>query len=119
MFDLTPLLEFSRSYCVQICALLVPINLLATSSTLLLLLLQRPYWLRVTSISGTLVALTLFLHVSTWWLIGVITPVTFVLLSLGSACLAINLTAIASPAPQVLALIQNTVSVRFSWTNKA
>ena len=34
--------------------------------------------------------LTLFLHVSTWFMIGVVTPVTFILFGLGSTCLIIN-----------------------------
>ena len=36
-------------------------------------------------------ALTLFLHVATWFIIGVITPVTFILAGLGATCIITNL----------------------------
>ena len=42
MFDFTPLFEFSRSHCVEICAFLVPANLLATLRTLFLTGFRRP-----------------------------------------------------------------------------
>ena len=39
-------------------------------------------------------ALTLFLHVATWFVIGVVTPVTFILGALGTTCILINLLAV-------------------------
>ena len=96
MLNFTPLFEWSRLNCVAICAVLVPANLLATVSTLGFCLQQRAVT-RPTAVGGSLVALTLFGHIATWFVIGVITPVTFILASLGSTCLAINLWAILFP----------------------
>ena len=98
MLNLTPLFEWSRLNCVALCAVLVPANLLATVSTLGFCLQQRSLTvIRGTAVGASLVALTLFGHIATWFVIGVITPVTFILASLGSTCLAINLWAILSP----------------------
>ncbi|NJL84459.1 MAG: hypothetical protein HC890_18785 [Chloroflexaceae bacterium] len=91
MMTLTWLCEFSRINCVAICAFLVPTLLLATVQTLLLLVWSQSLWrLRGFAIASCLVALTLFSHVATWFIIGVITPVTFILAGLGGTCLAIN-----------------------------
>ena len=96
MFDFQPLFEFSRQNCVAICSFLVPANLIATITTLVLVAqgqsLLRLKWSR--GIASVL-AIALFLHVSTWFMIGVITPVTFILLALGSTCLIINLVVVA------------------------
>lgn len=89
-----PIFEFSRQHCVAICSFLVPANLLATSLTLLLLLSQRPLaQIRLATFFSAIFAFTLFLHVSTWFIIGVVTPVTFILFGLGSTCLTISLLA--------------------------
>jgi hypothetical protein len=96
MFDLNPILEFSRTNCVAICAALVPANLLATSQTLLMLWFRRPMrqmWLMVAIAS--LYALVMVLHVMTWLMIGVVMVQTFILLGLGAMCLCTNLGAIA------------------------
>ena len=95
MLDLQPLLEFSRHNCVAICSFLVPANLITTVATLALVitnrsLLQISWTMGIASIFAT----TLFLHVSTWFIIGVITPVTFILFGLGTTCLIINALAI-------------------------
>ncbi|BAZ46436.1 hypothetical protein NIES4102_34680 [Chondrocystis sp. NIES-4102] len=91
MFDLEPLLEFSRNNCVTICAFLVPVNLVATITTLVLVARNQAvgkiYWSMTISL---IAALTMFAHVSSWFVIGVITPVTFILFGLGSTCLAAN-----------------------------
>lgn len=42
MFDLNTLAEFSRAYCIGICAFLVPANLVATSLTGIFAVLRRP-----------------------------------------------------------------------------
>ncbi len=96
MLDISLLFEFSRSNCVAICAFLVPANLLATSQTLLYLLLRRPsshFYLAVTLAAS--LAITMIGHVATWFIIGVIKIQTFILLGLGSTCLVINLGAMA------------------------
>ena len=92
MFDLEPIFQFSRNNCVAICAFLVPINLLTTIQTFILLVLQRPLsQLRLSATIAIAFALTLFLHIATWFIIGVITPVTFILGGLGATCIVINL----------------------------
>lgn len=96
MFDLQPLFEFSRQNCVAICSFLVPANLLTTITTLVLVAtgqsLTRMRWSRG---MASVLAIALFLHVSTWFMIGIITPVTFILFGLGSTCLVVNLIAVA------------------------
>ena len=95
MFDLEPLFEFSRNNCIAICAFLVPANLLATLQTMILVLLKRSFM--VINLSAAIAisfALTLFFHVATWFVIGVVTPVTFILGALGTTCILINLLAV-------------------------
>ena len=96
MFDLEPLFQFSRHYCVAICSILVPANLIATIATITLAFTrQKLIKMRWSSAIAATLAITLFLHVSTWFIIGIITPVTFILFGLGTSCLAVNILAIA------------------------
>lgn len=98
MFDFNSLLHFSHVHCVAICSVLVPMNLLATLQTLILLGLNRPLssvW-RSTAIAIT-VAILMVLHVLSWFVIGVVMIPTFVLLALGTVCLSINLWAVGHP----------------------
>ncbi len=95
MLDFTPLFEFSRSHCVEICAFLVPANLLATLRTVILTGLRRPFaqiWVATTI--ATFFAGLMVLHVMTWFFVGVVMAPTFILLGLGSICLLVNLWAI-------------------------
>ena len=95
MFDLEPIFEFSRHNCVAICSFLVPANLFTTIGTLVFAAMgQSLFKIRLTVAIATTLAVTLFLHVSTWFTIGVITPVTFILFGLGMTCLLTNLLAI-------------------------
>jgi hypothetical protein len=88
MFDLEPIFEFSRNNCVTICSFLIPANLLATFFTFILSITGQSLSRISLSVAiATGCALTLFLHVSTWFIIGVITPVTFILSGLGTTCL--------------------------------
>ncbi|MBW4468483.1 MAG: hypothetical protein KME07_23910 [Pegethrix bostrychoides GSE-TBD4-15B] len=87
--------EFSRSHCVAICATLVPANLLVTSQTMLWVWLRRPLaQVQLTAGVAGCYALLLLLHVFTWFAIGVVMAPTFILMFLGSLCLAINLSAV-------------------------
>ena len=96
MFDLEPIFEFSRYHCVTICALLVPANLIATVATLYLVVTNRSrFKMRWSKAIASLFAITLFLHVSTWFIVGIITPVTFILFGLGATCLVANTLAVA------------------------
>ena len=45
--------------------------------------------LAIVTIASTL-ALALFLHVGTWFIIGVVMPPTFILCGLGLTCLVVN-----------------------------
>ena len=96
MFDATALFEFSRQNCVAICSMLVPANLIATITTLVFVFTsQSIIKMRWSRGIGVILAIALFLHVSTWFIIGVVTPVTFILFGLGSTCLVVNLLAVA------------------------
>ncbi len=95
MLNFVSLLEFSHTHCVAICAVLVPLNLLATLGTMGLVGLQRPVrYIRVAVAMALLLALVMVLHVLTWFVIGVVRVPTYVLLGLGSLCLVMNLWAI-------------------------
>lgn len=91
MLDLEPIFEFSRQNCVTICSFLVPANLIATISTFAFVVTNRS-WLKIgwSSTLALIFATALFLHVSTWFMIGVVTPVTFILFGLGATCLLAN-----------------------------
>ncbi len=82
------LFEFSRHYCIPICAVLVPANLLATSYTLLLWFLGRQT--KRAAVLATILAVALFFHVLSWWAIGVVMAPTFILPTLGATCIALN-----------------------------
>lgn len=92
MIDYNALFEFSRTHCIAICAFLVPANLVLTLQTIALTAMRRSalqIWLSAgiaALFSGVMV-----LHVLTWFLIGVVMAPTFILLALGSLCLATNL----------------------------
>ncbi|UBF26241.1 hypothetical protein K9N68_32835 [Kovacikia minuta CCNUW1] len=96
MFDLTPLFEFSYTHCIAICSFLVPVNLLTTFQTMILVGLKHPT-IRIWQAAGLagFCSLLMVLHVMTWFLIGVVRMETFVLLTLGAVCLSINLWAVA------------------------
>ena len=107
MFDLQPLFEFSRNNCVAICSFLVPANLIGTFTTLVLVVMSQSLLkIRCSMGIASILAITLFLHVSTWFMIGVITPVTFILFGLGSTCLIIN--ALAAVYRQQISLIASS-----------
>jgi hypothetical protein len=89
--DFSFIAEFSRDRCVAICAFLVPANLLLTLQTLSLVARNRSQSsIRWSVAIATALAIILVLHVGTWFAIGVVTPVTFILLGLASTCLALN-----------------------------
>lgn len=95
MFDFNPLAEFSRAYCVPICGLLVPANLLATLLTMILAGLNRSQvQVRRAARFASFWALVIILHVLTWFVIGTVMAPTYILLLLGTLCLIINLWAI-------------------------
>jgi prepilin signal peptidase PulO-like enzyme (type II secretory pathway) len=98
MLDLNNIAEFSRCHCVGICALLVPLNLLLSTTTIYLVGANRSLQL----IYGTVAiavwpAIALFLHVVTWWSIGVVMLPTFILPILATICLATHAYAVINP----------------------
>ncbi|MBM0743416.1 hypothetical protein JOY44_17660 [Phormidium sp. CLA17] len=99
MFDFNSLLHFSHAYCVAICAALVPLNLLATILTIVLTGLRRPS-AEVLKVSGVAIAFAgmMVLHVLTWFAVGVVMVPTYVLLTLGTVCFAVNAWAILHPS---------------------
>lgn len=89
MLDLNSVAEFSRCHCIGICALLVPVNLLLSTTTLWLVGANRSDRLiYVTAAVSVWPAIALFLHVATWWSIGVVMLPTFILPVLATTCLA-------------------------------
>lgn len=95
MLDFNTLTEFSSTYCIGICAFLIPANLVATSSTIILTLLARPaIYIWQTALIASLFALLMIMHVFAWFMIGVVMTPTYILLGLGSICLLANLIAI-------------------------
>ncbi|MBD2177921.1 hypothetical protein H6F42_13455 [Pseudanabaena sp. FACHB-1998] len=87
--------NFSRSHCVEICAFLVPANLIATSQTILFTVFKRSPIKIFTITAGAIVyALLMISHVISWYIVGVVMAPTFILMFLGIGCLAINCVAI-------------------------
>jgi hypothetical protein len=92
MLDINTIAEFSRNNCVTICAFLVPANLIATISTMILAALHRP--LSQVSQSAAVAgffAVIMILHVYTWFAIGIVAIPTYILLWLAITCLFTNL----------------------------
>jgi hypothetical protein len=97
MFELNSIAEFSRCHCVGICALLVPTNLCLASTTMLLTAWDRsPRVIYAIATIAIFPAIALFLHVATWWAIGVVMLPTFILPVLATTCLAIYAYAIVN-----------------------
>ncbi len=96
MLDLQSFFEFSRLNCVAICSFLIPANLIVTLTTLVLVATDQSLSkMRWSKTIASWLAVALFLHVSTWFMIGVVTPVTFILFGLGTTCLIANVMAVA------------------------
>ncbi|MEG5066265.1 hypothetical protein QUB33_21845 [Microcoleus sp. B3-A4] len=111
MLDFNTVTEFSHTYCIAICAFLVPANLLTTLQTVILTALNRPrmqIWASV--VVASLWATAMIFHVFSWFAIGVVMPPTYILLVMGITCLTINVWAIAHPA-SMMQLIRVAVSV--------
>lgn len=85
------LFELSRTYCIPICAVLVPANLLATLQTMLLVWFGRPaIQVQLMALVACCYALVLLLHVVSWFAVGVVMAPTYILTALGSLCIVIN-----------------------------
>ncbi|KAB8335447.1 hypothetical protein SD80_003785 [Scytonema tolypothrichoides VB-61278] len=97
MLDFNTLIAFSSTYCIGICAFLIPANLISTFSTIILTLLNRPA-IQIWQSAGiaSLFAVLMVLHVFAWFMIGVVMAPTYILLVLGSICLLANFMTILS-----------------------
>jgi hypothetical protein len=111
MLDFHTITKFSHTYCIAICAFLVPANLLATLQTGIFTGLNRPrkqVW--ASAVFASFWATAMIFHVFTWFAIGVVMPPTYILLLMALTCLAINVWAIGYPE-SMMQLIRVTVSV--------
>jgi hypothetical protein len=96
MLDLFTLFEWSRQNCAAICGFLVPTILLTTITTMVLAYVGASLpRLHSSAAIAFVTAVALFAHISTWFVIGVVTPITFILSSLAVMCLVVNGAAIA------------------------
>jgi hypothetical protein len=92
------LCEFSRSHCIGICGCLVPFNLFLSLLTLIYVGRQMsPRVVERMAIAVYCGVTIMVLHVSTWFLIGVVMVPTFVLPVFGAVCVAINVWGTKSP----------------------
>jgi hypothetical protein len=119
MLDFNTVTEFSHTYCIGICAFLVPANLLTTLQTGILTGLNRPrmhVW--ASAVVAGLWATAMIFHVFTWFAIGVVMPPTYILLAMGITCLTINVWAVGHPS-SMMQLIRVAVSAfRGAFRNK-
>jgi hypothetical protein len=91
MFDFSAVVEFSRNYCVTICAVLIPLNLLTTLGAIALVAFNTPIRkVKALAIGETFFASLILFHVSTWLMIGVVQLITFILIGLSSTCLIVT-----------------------------
>lgn len=110
MLELEPIWEFSRNNCVAICSFLVPANIVATLMTCVLVIMKRsPEQISWSIATASIMAIALFVHISTWFAIGVITPITFILFGLGTTCLTVN----------TLAFIYRQQISQFVWSYRS
>lgn len=99
MLDFNTVIEFSHTYCIGICAFLVPANLLGTLLTGILTGFDRSQGqVRASATVASLCAAAMIFHVFTWFAIGVVMAPTYILLGLGITCLAINSWAVGHPS---------------------
>jgi len=91
MNSITLLANFSRANCVGICATLVPMMLISSLSCLGFTYFQRERaWVNF-AYAGTISTCVLMgLHVGSWFSIGVVTPITFILFGLSLTCFTVS-----------------------------
>lgn len=98
MFDINLLFEFSRNYCIEICAFMVPASFLLTLWTVLLVGQNRSQaQVQKAAIVASFFALVLLVHTFTWFVVGVILPPSYILLTLAFVYLSLNGWAIVHP----------------------
>ncbi len=91
------MLEFSQTHCVTICSVLVPAILIATSATIGLVFWQHPQQkINISAGVSALLAIALLLHVSSWFMIGVVAVQTYILICLAIVSLSVNTALVAA-----------------------
>lgn len=96
MLDLNSMIEFSHTYCIAICGLLVPMNVLASLQPIIFTVLRRPKQeINLMALVASLYAVMIILHVGSWFLVGVVRVQTFILLWFASCCLITNIWAVS------------------------
>ncbi|MGK7922085.1 MAG: hypothetical protein AB4080_18980 [Trichodesmium sp.] len=91
MLEINNLIEFSHTYCVAICGILVPMNVLASLQPIIFTALdRRKEEINLMALVASLYALTMILHVCSWYIVGVVRIQTFILLWFASCCLITN-----------------------------
>ena len=99
MILLNGLLTLSRSYCVGICSVLVPLILLITIGTIVGVSSPPSRWsVKLSAVSASVLAGIMVFHVTSWFVIGVVRVPTYVLTGLACLCLGINSWALSHPA---------------------
>ncbi len=112
MFDIN-LFEFSREYCLGICAFLVPANLLLTSRTLWLVAHSEPrVRIQRSAILAIIATSVLLLHDYSWFTIKVVMAPTYILLFIAFLCSGLNISVIVYPtgSRQLLKLLFSILS---------
>ena len=95
MFDFNNIIEFSHLYCVAICGLLVPMNVLASLQPIIFTVLHRPKKeINLMALVASFYALMIILHVGSWFIVGVVRIQTFILLLFASCSLMTNIWAV-------------------------
>ncbi len=96
MFDFNNIIEFSHLYCVAICGLLVPMNVLASLQPIIFTVLHRPKKeINLMALVASFYALMIILHVGSWFIVGVVRIQTFILLLFASCSLITNIWAVS------------------------
>ncbi len=96
MFDFNNIIEFSHIYCVAICGLLVPMNVLASLQPIIFTVLHRPKKeINLMALVASFYALMIILHVGSWFIVGVVRIQTFILLLFASCSLITNIWAVS------------------------
>lgn len=92
MSILETMMHFSHTYCVSICGFFMVFNVLGTGQTVLFTGLNLALWqIKLMASMSSLFALVIIAHVFSWFAVGVVAWQTFVLLSLCTLFLAINI----------------------------
>ncbi|MGB7415331.1 MAG: hypothetical protein WA902_14085 [Thermosynechococcaceae cyanobacterium] len=91
MSIIAPLLDFSYSHCISICAVLVPFSLLMTFGSIYHVGSGHPVrQLYLTAGFASLASGFMIFHVWSWWIIGVVMGPTYILSIVALVCLAMN-----------------------------